>query len=929
MLKTITCPRCGESRLHEENGVYVCDVCEATLTVQEEMSLEEKLLELRKLNQEIDLGSLRFNIRNEMAKSIRDYKIILPLAMDILKILPEDFQALYLKNLCTYKTNPFAYDAFLFQAKDTPLSDYEKLFLYPFIIDECQYRSKEAVIEFLKGQGDYEKYQKRLEKAMKQRELENDLFANIERDVFICHSSKDNDKILPIIQAIEKDGYACWYSERNLKKDIDYYYTGIEEAIQSCRIFLVFMSTNAIMSDDVKWEITQAKKYNKNLRIEYRLEDRNNNPQLKEFFAGIQWVDGAYEENSQELIDRIYRELHKEEKKEDETLSQIKLYLYLEDYSKAKDLLEKKLAKEFDNPLLYELGIQIESQNQKKVTPIALKYYERLLSLDSANKGKYEKDYAFLFSLPKTSLEEAIQLYEKEEYQKAYQAFCELLDKSDGVAENYIGLMYDGGLYFPIDKEKALSYFERGAKQGNVKSLYNCGYMYEKGEGTQKDEKKAFSYYLAASKQGDSDSTYIVGYDYLTGTGVEQDYQKALLYLSKAAEEGNSLAQYNLGNMYFNGNGVKQDYAQAFRFQMKAALQGLDIAQFNVGRLYQDGLGVEKDEKEKLRWWLKAEDQNYPSAIYSLGLHYLRIKDYQEAYYHFKKGADLGILECLYQVAYLYRDGDGVKQDYEKAREYFKLAAERGYAPAQFEYGYLYDYGIGVNEDLNEAKRWYVKAAAQGNKYAKYHLGAIYLYQNENLKEGERLLLEASSQGVESADNSLGIYYLDNKNYEKAFHHFNKAAKENHPGALYHLGLMYERGDGVKKDIYTAISYYEKATSFGHKMAPNALGNAYRDLGEVDKAIHYYQIAAETGNASSQTSLSCLYDKKGDFKNAAFWAKKAAENGDVLAQYNLGIYYLYGKGVPKNRETARSYFTMAAEQGDEDAIQILANWNEG
>jgi TPR repeat protein len=112
-------------------------------------------------------------------------------------------------------------------------------------------------------------------------------------------------------------------------------------------------------------------------------------------------------------------------------------------------------------------------------------------------------------------------------------------------------------------------------------------------------------------------------------------------------------------------------------------------------------------------------------------------------------------------------------------------------------------------------------------------------------------------------------------------------------------------------------------------MAPNALGNAYRDLGEVDKAIHYYQIAAETGNVSSQTSISCLYDQKGDFKNAAFWAKKAAENGDVLAQYNLGIYYLYGKGVPKNSQTARSYFTMAAEQGDEDAIQILENWNEG
>lgn len=40
-----------------------------------------------------------------------------------------------------------------------------------------------------------------------------------------------------------------------------------------------------------------------------------------------------------------------------------------------------------------------------------------------------------------------------------------------------------------------------------------------------------------------------------------------------------------------------------------------------------------------------------------------------------------------------------------------------------------------------------------------------------------------------------------------------------------------------------------------------------------------------------------------------------AEKGDSQAQFDLGVMYLYGKGVPKNPETAFSWFKKAAEQG--------------
>ena len=75
--KAITCPKCGESRLHVEGDLFVCDVCESTFTKEEESSLEEKLDQYKQMNQEIDLGHLRYLIRNELKKEIIELSISL------------------------------------------------------------------------------------------------------------------------------------------------------------------------------------------------------------------------------------------------------------------------------------------------------------------------------------------------------------------------------------------------------------------------------------------------------------------------------------------------------------------------------------------------------------------------------------------------------------------------------------------------------------------------------------------------------------------------------------------------------------------------------------------------------------------------------------------------------------------------------------
>ena len=49
----------------------------------------------------------------------------------------------------------------------------------------------------------------------------------------------------------------------------------------------------------------------------------------------------------------------------------------------------------------------------------------------------------------------------------------------------------------------------------------------------------------------------------------------------------------------------------------------------------------------------------------------------------------------------------------------------------------------------------------------------------------------------------------------------------------------------------------------------------------------------------------------------------AAEQGSISAQFGLGYCYLKGNGVSRNISKAKEWLRKAADQGDEDAIELL------
>ena len=63
--------------------------------------------------------------------------------------------------------------------------------------------------------------------------------------------------------------------------------------------------------------------------------------------------------------------------------------------------------------------------------------------------------------------------------------------------------------------------------------------------------------------------------------------------------------------------------------------------------------------------------------------------------------------------------------------------------------------------------------------------------------------------------------------------------------------------------------------------------------------------------------------KVNDYWEAASLYCKASRQGSIEAQYRLAMLYAYGKGVPKNRAYAATLFSIASQQGHNEAFNML------
>ncbi len=100
--------------------------------------------------------------------------------------------------------------------------------------------------------------------------------------------------------------------------------------------------------------------------------------------------------------------------------------------------------------------------------------------------------------------------------------------------------------------------------------------------------------------------------------------------------------------------------------------------------------------------------------------------DYATALSEFRLLAEQGDADAQYNLAHMYRKGEGVAQNYAEAVKWYRKAAEQGDSSAQNNLGVMYGNGEGVAQNYAEAVKWYRKAAEQGHSSAQFNLGLMY-----------------------------------------------------------------------------------------------------------------------------------------------------------------------------------------------------------
>jgi TPR repeat protein len=101
-----------------------------------------------------------------------------------------------------------------------------------------------------------------------------------------------------------------------------------------------------------------------------------------------------------------------------------------------------------------------------------------------------------------------------------------------------------------------------------------------------------------------------------------------------------------------------------------------------------------------------------PKDIWDDAFAAMKRDDYPTAVRLFLSLAELGYSGAQFELGFLYRRGEGVRQDYAEAAKWLQLAANQGNVLAQSNLAFMYRDGEGVPQNFVKAHMWFNVASA-------------------------------------------------------------------------------------------------------------------------------------------------------------------------------------------------------------------------
>ncbi len=592
-----------------------------------------------------------------------------------------------------------------------------------------------------------------------------------------------------------------------------------------------------------------------------------------------------------------------------------------------------------------------------------------------------------------------------------YEAEIEKLRKACDSAKCYeLGEGFELGDYLWGLRPTNVAKLYEEAVDRSIKAMCKLAFYYKYGEGgVPKDLNKTIELYHRAVGLGSTEAMCGLACCYIRGEGVPQNLEIAKGLLQRAKDLGDRYAStfisriniresqiemsHPIGLEQFNRYGaVRLDETLSTigpvdlpekRAKMVADL-GCVGGYRNLSEFYAIKGNPQLSERwharyldEKEKWsefhskrsgllhliedveklFLKREVKNENSyAMYELGrLYELGYWQYEgsdryinvfKAFKLYEQAANRGNLDAMIKVGVCYRDGKGVCKDAAKAREWLEFSAKSGSVEGMHEYAVFLEE---VDLNIEEAIKWYNEVAkVDENRRAEVirRIGKCYKYaENLDLKQATEYLQQAADLGDTEAMRQLGICYENgegvDRNLGRAVELYQQAVDKKNAKAMVNLAYCYENGIEVPKNLSKALELLQQAVALDDSDAMFKLASWF-EQGKGDLSKNEVEAVYLLGQAAGNEHVEAMYklglmfmEGKGGvnknldlgirwFEQAAkneqvgeYWVERAVKSEQVIStMHKLGLMFMNGEGVVRNQKIGMKWFEQAVKRGN-------------
>lgn len=481
-----------------------------------------------------------------------------------------------------------------------------------------------------------------------------------------------------------------------------------------------------------------------------------------------------------------------------------------------------------------------------------------------------------------------------------------------------------------------LAYIRTSAENQNPTALYCMGFLHEKGLHVEQDQNQSdlfyeqsarsgylrgmYKFYCILEKKGDSHAVDWLNratehpealYRRALDLKSKKDYINAIDFFERAvAQEYKDKAKSIIEEDYFFETvWAFNDFYRYLELELpnfyKAIVNELETIQEKtpeclnlLGELYMQGNGVDQNDEKCFLLFSKAKELRCAAAINNLGILFRdgRVKkdrDLVKAIAHFREaiaidplflGAKYNLAKLLWKgpsyMRNLLEDEDDIEElenvgalnvEEENWLSLMHEAAQAGYAPAIHSLAWAMFYGNAISSDLKKAEELFQQATLMGYSLSWTYLGNIY--HNRGSKAKGRSLFEIAAEKFEM-DGFLA------------------------------LATLYQKGDGVEKNIDKAAQNYQAVLSRCGQLAN------FFDASLVNSVKAYlglgYCYLSGGNDIDRDQGLAFRSFKSAD--ELCKGHERRVGNLFAMSKLRLGLCHFYGDGTPENKEAAFSIF---------------------